>query len=88
MSLNIQSEDSRTDRDSGGLRLTFQGALKAGNQYRNQYQTEFGRYMPIDADTHGFNFELCQNGPKTGPSGAIPTLASNCKWLVEYTLGR
>ena len=77
MSLNIQSEDSQRHPDSGGLGLTFQDALKSGNQYRNQYQTESGRYVPNVADTHGFLFEVCQKGSKKGPSGAILTHASD-----------
>lgn len=48
-----------------------------GRLCRNQYQTDWHRYLPIPGDTHGPAQGLCQNGPKMEVSGAIPTLASS-----------
>jgi len=54
----------------------------------DQYQTASDRYIPIPADTRVFENELCQNGLKTRPSGAIPTLASKSKPLIYGYLGK
>lgn len=69
-------ESSWLQRESTGRRDSAHRAPQAIQRYRNQYQTDSDRCGPIDAYTHGFNFWMCQKGPKTGPSGAIPTLQS------------
>lgn len=68
--------------------LSIVAAPGATDQYRNQYQTASGGYVRIPADTHGFENQLRQKGPKMGPSGAIPTLASipnsfDFQWIFE-----